>query len=78
MDEALLALLGTFAEIERELGRRAFEDVVERARVAVAHEIMVEAERRALRHRPRQIEGNIVSFPKVGDSPRARRLDTED
>ena len=69
MHEAIMALLGTFAEIERELGRKALEDVVERARVAVAHEIMVEAERRALPHRLRRREGNVVAFPTVGTPP---------
>lgn len=68
MDEAVLALLGTFAEIERELGRTALEAVVERARVAVAHEVLVEAERRALTARrrtelPFSGESVVVPFP---------------
>lgn len=68
MDEAVLALLGTFAEIERELGRDAFEAVVERARVAVAHEVLVEAERRALKARRRAEppitgDGIVIPFP---------------
>lgn len=69
MDEAVMALLETFMEIERELGRKVFEDVVERARIAVAAEVMVEAERRALKlKRQRLTMGNVTflqSGPKV-------------
>lgn len=67
MDEAVLALLESFAEIERELGRRVFEDVVERARLAVAAEVMVEAERRAIRRTrtlPCSSNGKVISFPR--------------
>ena len=75
MDEAVLALLGTFAEIERELGRPMFEEVVERARLAVAAEVMVEAERRAMRNRrtsptTHQAPGVVIAFP---DKARPRR-----
>ncbi|MGZ7865839.1 hypothetical protein ACXR8U_09375 [Methylobacterium radiotolerans] len=61
-----MALLETFAEIERELGRRVFEAVVERARLAVAAEVMVEAERRAIRRTrtlPCSPDGKVISFP---------------
>jgi len=51
MDERVLCLLQTFAEIERELGAEVFDGVIERARLAVAAEVMVEAERRAIRGR---------------------------
>jgi|UPI000346C87F hypothetical protein len=61
MDEAVLALLGSFVEVRRELGDAVYERVVERARLAVAAECMVEAERRALRHRRRHhCEGNVI------------------
>ncbi len=60
MDEAVMALLETFAEIEREFGADLFRDVVERARIAVAAEVMVEAERRALARRTPRRSGNVV------------------
>ena len=61
MDEAVMALLETLVEIERELGRQVFEGAVERTRVAVAAEVMVEAERRALRQRRRhRCDGNVI------------------
>ncbi|WP_082493968.1 hypothetical protein [Methylobacterium sp. Leaf106] len=68
MDEAVMALLETFMEIERELGRKVFEDVVERARIAVAAEVMVEAERRAIRNRRTMVTqshapGVVIAFP---------------
>jgi hypothetical protein len=53
VDERVLALLGTLAEIEREFGPEIFDSVIERARLAVAAEMLVEAERRTLRARPR-------------------------
>lgn len=63
-----MALLETFMEIERELGRKVFEDVVERARIAVAAEVMVEAERRAIRNRRTMVTqsralGVVIAFP---------------
>ncbi|PXW61484.1 hypothetical protein [Methylobacterium sp. B4] len=68
MDEAVLALLGTLSEIERELGSKVYEAAVERARIAVAAEVMVEAERRALARR-RQA-GNVVFLrPASPSSP---------
>ncbi len=60
MDERILALLGTLSEIERELGTTVYDAAVERARLAIAAEVMVEAERRALRSRPRNGPGNVV------------------
>lgn len=64
MDERLLALLGTLAEIERELGREVYDNAVERMRVAVAHECLVEAERRALRTRSKAAgQGVVIRFP---------------
>ena len=71
MDERILALLGSFAEIERELGASVLDNAIERARLAVAAEVMVEAERRALRARrqaqPCLGDGNVVSLrPRPG------------
>lgn len=61
MDEATLALLGSLVEIRRELGEGVYEAAIERARLALAAEVMVEAERRALRHRRSQArEGNVI------------------
>lgn len=67
MDERILALLGTLAEIERELGATVYDAAVERARLAIAAEVMVEAERRALRSRHRH-GGNNVILLRVVDS----------
>ncbi|WP_375274571.1 hypothetical protein [Methylorubrum thiocyanatum] len=61
MDERILALLGTLAEIKRELGPAVYDGAVERARLAIAAEVMVEAERRTLRARP-QPEPNLKAF----------------
>ncbi len=66
MDEAVMALLETFAEIEREFGADLFRDVVERARIAVAAEIMVEAERRTLARRRYRQDGNVVFLRPAG------------
>lgn len=60
MDEAVLALLGTLSEIQKELGSTVYEAAVERARIAVAAEVMVEAERRALARRTPRRSGNVV------------------
>jgi len=61
MDELTLALLGTLVEIRSELGEDVYQAALERARLAVAAEVMVEAERRALRARRRhQVEGNVI------------------
>ncbi|MCJ2054517.1 hypothetical protein [Methylobacterium sp. J-070] len=60
MDERILCLLQTLAEVERELGGAVYDSAIERARLAVAAEVMVEAERRALRSRPRRGPGNVV------------------
>lgn len=89
MDERLLALLGTLAEIERELGREVYDNAVERMRVALAHECLVEAERRALRTRSEVAGcpglGTVIRFPGVGPtrepistqrSPAAARWDS--
>ncbi|MFY9294913.1 MAG: hypothetical protein WAP03_30155 [Methylorubrum rhodinum] len=65
MDERILALLGTLAEIERELGPAVYDGAVERARLAVAAEVMVETERRALRHRDHHKTGNVVYLRAV-------------
>ena len=64
MDEAVLALLGTLSEIQKELGSTVYEAAVERARIAVAAEVLVEAERRVLARR-RQQDGNIVFLRPV-------------
>ena len=64
MDEAVLALLGTLSEIQKELGSTVYEAAVERARIAVAAEVMVEAERRVLARR-RQQDGNVVFLRPV-------------
>jgi hypothetical protein len=65
MDERVLCLLQTFAEIERELGAEVFDGVIERARLAVAAEVMVEAERRAIRTRrgPPPCGCEVIAFP---------------
>lgn len=64
MDERLLALLGTLAEVERELGREVYANAVERMRVAVAHECLIEAERRALRTRSQPTsQAVVIRFP---------------
>ena len=68
MDEMVLALLGSLVEIRTELGPAVYESAIERARIAIAAEVMVEAERRALtRRRSRPPEGNVI------DLDRARR-----
>lgn len=68
MDERVLCLLQAFAEIERELGADVFDGVIERARLAVAAEVMVEAERRALRARRVPPPGGceVIAFPGSG------------
>lgn len=61
MDEAVLALLGTLVEIRQELGEGVYEAAVDRARLAMAAEVMVEAERRALRlRRSYAREDNVI------------------
>ncbi|MDE3749569.1 hypothetical protein [Methylobacterium radiotolerans] len=82
MDEAVLALLGTLSEIERELGRPVYDSAVERARLAIAAEVMVEAERRALSVRrqsdpirvrlklqPGLRDGNVVHLQHLNGVP---------
>ncbi|MEG9529362.1 MAG: hypothetical protein MIL41_26935 [Hyphomicrobiales bacterium] len=73
MDERVLCLLQTFAEIERELGAEVFDGVIERARLAVAAEVMVEAERRAIRARRDAPPGGgqVIAFPARSDRPDA-------
>lgn len=73
MDERILALLGTLAEIERELGTEVFDGVIERARLAVAAEVMVEAERRAIRARRGSPShgAQVIAFPGRGCRPDA-------
>lgn len=71
MDEATLAILGTLVEIRQELGERVYESALERARIAIAAEVLVEAERRALvakRTLPPASGGLVIPFP-------ARRCD---
>ncbi|KQP51107.1 hypothetical protein ASF41_13030 [Methylobacterium sp. Leaf111] len=68
MDESVLALLGSLAEIQRELGADVYGAAVERARLAIAAEVLVEAERRALRRRRQIVKaidgaGVVVPFP---------------
>ena len=61
MDEMVLALLGTLVEVKAELGPEVYEAAVDRARLAIAAEVMVEAERRSLRRKrlhPR--DGNVI------------------
>jgi hypothetical protein len=74
MDERILALLGSFAEIERELGSGVLDSAIERARLAVAAEVMVEAERRSLRARkesPRHtVDGNVIKLRRCRDASR--------
>jgi len=64
MDERVLALLGTLNEIERELGQDVYNTAVERARIAIAAEVMVEAERRSLACRKgapaHSSDGNLI------------------
>lgn len=67
MDERILALLGTLAEIERELGPAVYDGAVERARLAVAAEVMIEAERRAQRSRLRREPDNVVYLQRAAD-----------
>ncbi|QEE41008.1 MULTISPECIES: hypothetical protein [unclassified Methylobacterium] len=63
MDEQVLALLGSLVEIRTELGAGVYEAAVERARLAVAAEVMVEAERRALkRRRCLPPDGNVIDL----------------
>ena len=82
MDEAVLALLGSLVEIRGELGEAVYGSAVERARVAVAAEVMVEAERRALHTRaqpepvqersklqPGLREGNVVHLQRCDERP---------
>lgn len=66
MDERILALLETLAEIQRELGPAVYDGAVERARLAVATEVMIEAERRSLRSRPPRQSGNVVYLRTAG------------
>ncbi|GJE19496.1 hypothetical protein AIGOOFII_4245 [Methylobacterium marchantiae] len=68
MDEQLLAFLGTLVEVRSELGEGVYEAAIERARVAVAHEVLVEAERRAIRGRRSMVThghapGVVIAFP---------------
>lgn len=68
MDEQVLAFLGTLVEIRAELGEGVYVAAVERARVAVAHEVLVEAERRAIVGQRRTATGNhdpgvVIAFP---------------
>ena len=69
MDERILALLGTLSEIQRELGPAVYDAAVERARIAVAAEVMVEAERRSLACRkgalPQSGAGNVIKFDRT-------------
>ena len=72
MDEAVLAMLGTLVEIRQELGEGIYESAVERARIAIAAEVLVEAERRALRARreapAHTVDGNVVTLrPRPAD-----------
>jgi hypothetical protein len=62
MDEQVLALLGSLVEIKSELGVAVYEAAVERARLVVAAEVMVEAERRASRRRVTLREVDNVVF----------------
>lgn len=62
MDEQVLALLGSLVEIKSELGVAVYEAAVERARLVVAAEVMVEAERRASRCRVTLREVDNVVF----------------
>ncbi|APX86884.1 hypothetical protein BV511_20590 [Methylorubrum extorquens] len=73
MDEQVLALLGSLVEIRGELGESVYVGAVERARVAVAHEVLVEAEKRALRGRLRRTvvaaqgeDSVVIEFPRRG------------
>ncbi|KQU34157.1 hypothetical protein ASG63_14110 [Methylobacterium sp. Leaf94] len=68
MDEAVLALLGTLVEVRTELGSEVYMAAVDRARLAIAAEVMVEAERRVLAKRTKALrrhdhEGGILLFP---------------
>lgn len=67
MDECVLALLGTLVEIRTELGNEVYEAAVDRARLAIAAEVMVEAERRVIQSRrePRPPHGQstVLRFP---------------
>ena len=77
MDEMTLALLGSLVEIRVELGQAVYEGAVERARIAVAAEVLVEAERRALKQRTRRsssAEGHVITLgvrsgPRRGEEP---------
>ena len=69
MDERILALLETLAEIHRELGPAVYDGAVERARLAVATEVMIEAERRSLRSRAPRKAGNVVYFRGTAEQP---------
>ena len=66
MDEAVLALLGTLVEVRAELGQPVYEAAIDRARLAIAHEVMVEAERRAIRKKDRCLRDGNVVFIRLG------------
>ncbi|MCJ2130982.1 hypothetical protein [Methylobacterium sp. E-045] len=69
----MLALLGTLVEIRTELGDDVYEAAVDRARLAIAAEVMVEAERRALRReREHRRDGNIIVLRPDFSGPTCR------
>lgn len=71
MDEALLAFLGSLVEIKTELGPNVYDAALERARVAIAAEVLVEAERRAIRKKDRHVrDGNVVTLRAHLPGPR--------
>ena len=79
MDEALMALLETLVEIEREFGPDLFRNVVELARIAVAAEIMVEAERKTLRERHRTTKpAEVIRFPTKARLTEGHSVQTEE
>ncbi|WP_419951617.1 hypothetical protein [Methylobacterium sp.] len=69
MDEQVLAMLGSLVEIRTELGEAVYQGALDRARLAIASEVMVEAERVALRRARLHPEGNVVRLP-MRDGPR--------
>ncbi|MCJ2120006.1 hypothetical protein MKK65_26115 [Methylobacterium sp. J-001] len=69
MDEALLAFLGSLVEIKTELGPNVYDAALERARLAIAAEVMVEAERAAFRRAQTPAMSNVIVFPFALHAP---------
>ncbi|KQO61020.1 hypothetical protein ASF24_03520 [Methylobacterium sp. Leaf86] len=63
-------MLGSLVEIRTELGETVYQGALDRARLAIAYEVMVEAERVALRRARLHPDGNVVRLPTRVVRPR--------